>query len=44
VTSYPEISTAMGKAIGEVLYKKSDAQQAVESAVSEANKELELGG
>jgi multiple sugar transport system substrate-binding protein len=44
VTSYPEISTAMGKAIGEVLYKKADAQQALEGAVSEANKELELGG
>ena len=34
----------MGKGIGEVLYKKADAQQALESAVSEANKELELGG
>jgi multiple sugar transport system substrate-binding protein len=44
VTSYPEISAAMGKGIGEVLYKKADAQQALESAVSEANKELELGG
>jgi multiple sugar transport system substrate-binding protein len=44
VTSYPEISTAMGKAIGEVLYKKSDAQQAVENAASEANKELAIGG
>jgi len=44
VTSYPEISTAMGKAIGEVLYKKSDAQQAVESAASAANQELELAG
>jgi multiple sugar transport system substrate-binding protein len=44
VTSYPEISTAMGKAIGEVLYKKSDAQQALEGAVSEADKELQLGG
>jgi multiple sugar transport system substrate-binding protein len=44
VTSYPEISAAMGKGIGEVLYQKADAQQAVENAVSEANKELELGG
>jgi multiple sugar transport system substrate-binding protein len=44
VTSYPEISAAMGKGIGEVLYKKADAQQGLESAVSEANKELGLGG
>jgi hypothetical protein len=34
----------MGKAIGEVLYKKADAQQALEGAVSEANKEIQLGG
>lgn len=44
VTTYPEISTAMGKGIGEVLYQKADAQQALESAVSEANRELELAG
>ena len=44
VTTYPEISTAMGKAIGEVLYKRADAQQALEGAVSAANKELELAG
>lgn len=44
VTSYPEISTAMGKGIGEVLYKKADAQQAVENAAAEANKELAIGG
>ena len=34
----------MGKGIGEVLYKKADAQQAVENAASAANQELELGG
>jgi multiple sugar transport system substrate-binding protein len=44
VTSYPEISTAMGKGVAEVLYKKADAKQALENVVSEANKELEIGG
>ncbi|MFT3865567.1 MAG: ABC transporter substrate-binding protein [Solirubrobacterales bacterium] len=44
VTSYPEISTAIGKGIAEVLYKKADAQEALEGAVSEANHELELEG
>ena len=44
VTSYPEISTAIGKGIAEVLYKKADAKEALESSVSEANHELELGG
>jgi multiple sugar transport system substrate-binding protein len=44
VTSYPEISAAIGKGIAEVLYKKADATEALESSVSEANHELELGG
>jgi multiple sugar transport system substrate-binding protein len=44
VASYPEISTAIGKAIAEVLYKKAEAKEALEGAVSEANRELELGG
>jgi multiple sugar transport system substrate-binding protein len=44
VTSYPEISAAIGKGIAEVLYKKADAKEALESSVSEANHELELGG
>lgn len=44
VSSYPEISAAIGKGIAEVLYKKADAQQALESSVAEANHELELGG
>ncbi len=44
VTTYPEISTAIGKGIAEVLYKKADAQEALESSVAEANKELEIGG
>jgi multiple sugar transport system substrate-binding protein len=44
VASYPEISAAMGKGIAEVLYKKADAKEALEGAVSAANHELELGG
>lgn len=44
VASYPEISAAIGKGIAEVLYKRADAQEALESSVSEANQELELEG
>ena len=42
--TYPAISQAMGKAIAEVLYGKSDPKQALEGAVDSANHELELEG
>jgi multiple sugar transport system substrate-binding protein len=44
VATYPEISAAIGKGIAEVLYKKADAQEALDSSVAEADHELELGG
>ena len=44
VSTYPVISAAIGKGIAEVLYKKADAKQALESSVSEANREIELEG
>jgi multiple sugar transport system substrate-binding protein len=44
VSTYPVISAAIGKGIAEVLYKKADAKQALESSVSEANHEIELEG
>jgi multiple sugar transport system substrate-binding protein len=44
VATYPEISAAIGKGNAEVLYRKADAQEALESSVAEANKELKIGG
>ena len=37
-------NVGLGKGIAEVLYKKADAKQALESSVSEANHEIELEG
>ena len=37
-------SAAIGKGIAEVLYKKADAQEALENSITEANRELSIGG